>query len=349
MSWDDPEPQDYTIRLLWRTDAHLSDHPPKTRVDDWTETILGKVRQTVDLAKKHNAHILDGGDFFHIKSPSRNSHRLVRQVAEVHKGVQVWANVGNHDCKYGDIENLPEQPLGVLFESGVFRRLYDKHEAVFDSPAIRESGGTSNKVRVVGVPYHGTSYDLDRFRNIKRGGEDYLVVVAHCLASKDGGEMFGAEDILKYEFLDSLSDVDVFCFGHWHKNQGIYELSKANRVSRNSSRYVVNVGSLSRGALTQDEMTRVPEVVLMEFGVNGSGITLTEIPLTVQSAKEVFNVEGRVRQEARESTMEAFVKNIEEALLRTDKKSLIEVVSEMRDVPVEVKERAIHFLELAAQ
>ena len=87
-------------------------------------------------------------------------------------------------------------------------------------------------------------------------------------------------------------------------------------------------------------MTRVPEVVLMEFGVNGSGITLTEIPLTVQSAKEVFNVEGRVRQEARESTMEAFVKNIEEALLRTDKKSLIEVVSEMRDVPVEVKERA---------
>jgi DNA repair exonuclease SbcCD nuclease subunit len=292
----------------------------------------------VDIAKKHSAHIIDGGDFFHVKSPSRNSHRLVRQVAEVHKGVSVHANIGNHDCKYGDIENLPEQPLGVLYESGVFGRLYDEHEAVF------EQGGF--KVRVVGIPYHGTTYDLDRFKAITRGDEDYLVVVAHCLASKDGGEMFGSEDIIKYEFLDSLSEVDVWCFGHWHKNQGVHTLPPTQRGGVERLRYVVNVGSLTRGALTQDEMERIPEVVLMEFG--HKGLQIRQIPLEVEDAKAVFNVEGRVRREVRESTMEAFVKNIEDALLRTEQKGLIDIVRDMAGIPDEVKEKAISLLEDAS-
>lgn len=327
-----------SINLLWRTDVHLSDRAPKSRIDDWTESVLGKLRQTVALAKKFDARILDGGDFFHVKSPTRNSHRLVRLVAEVHQAVETWANVGNHDCKYGDMAHLNEQPLGVLFETGVFQRLYDEHEAVFEEGPL--------KVRVVGIPYHGTSYDLKRFTAIERGDEDYLVVIAHCLASKDGGEMFGSEDIIKYEFLEKLDQVDVWCFGHWHKNQGIHTLPSVQRGPHERLRYIINVGSLTRGALTQDEMTRIPEVVRMTFEASDK-YELERIPLAVQDAKDVFNVEGRVRQEARESTMETFVKNIEEALLRTDQMSLIDIVMGMKEVPQEVRERAAHFLEQA--
>ena len=195
-----------TVTLLWRTDVHLSDHTPRSRKDDWTATVISKLAQIGELARTHGAAaVLDGGDFFDLKSPTRNSHALIQQVLAVHRGYPcpVYANVGNHDCVYGDYSFLPQQPLGVLYESGAFRRCYDEHEAVFTS------GGVT--VRVVGVPYHGTKYDLDRFARIKKGSENYLVVMAHVLASPTGGMLFESEDVIKYADLDQFEG-DAFCF-----------------------------------------------------------------------------------------------------------------------------------------
>ena len=184
------------MKLLWRTDVHLSERNPRSRTDNWREAIMDKLRQVGGIAKEIGAEaVIDGGDFFDIKSPSRNSHDLIREVAELHADYPcpVYANVGNHDCVYGDYTYLPQQPLGVLFATGVFKRLYDSHEAVF------ADGGV--KVRLAGIPYHGTTYDLDRFKNITKGDEDYLVVTAHVLASAKGGSMFENEDIIKYDDL----------------------------------------------------------------------------------------------------------------------------------------------------
>lgn len=203
------------ITLIWRTDVHLADRPPQSRTDDWSETILRKIVQVGDLARKEKAvGVLDGGDFFHIKSPSRNSHQLVSRAAQVHQGYPcpVWATIGNHDCKYGSSEFLEEGPLGVLFETGVFKRLYDSHEALFEEPLEgRGPVPSSFKVRVVGIPYHGTSYDMNRFTTITKGDEDFLVVVAHCLASERGGTLFEGEDVVKYGDLANL-DPDVWCY-----------------------------------------------------------------------------------------------------------------------------------------
>lgn len=193
-------------RLLWRTDVHLSDHTPVSRTDNWREAVLRKLKFVGDCARDRGVHaVLDGGDFFDIKNPSRNSHSLVRETADIHSQYPcpTYANVGNHDCVYGNIQYLPQQPLGVLFSTGVFKRCYDQHEAFFTQDGIN--------VRVVGVPYHGVRYDLDRFRSIKKGSEDYLVVMGHILASPQGGEMFEGEDILKYSEVDSF-DGDAFCF-----------------------------------------------------------------------------------------------------------------------------------------
>lgn len=192
--------------LVWRTDVHLSDRTPRSRKDDWTETVLEKLRQVGQIAREVDAcAVLDGGDFFDVKSPQRNSHALVRATAEVHKAYPcpVYANVGNHDCVYGDIEFLPQQPLGVLFATGIFQRLYNEHEAVFEQDGV--------KVRVVGIPYHGTKYDLSRFANLKKGDEDHLVVIGHQLASPAGGAMFEGEDIIKYADLMGLP-ASTFCF-----------------------------------------------------------------------------------------------------------------------------------------
>jgi predicted phosphodiesterase len=216
----------------------------------------------------------------------------------------------------------------VLYDSGVFKRLYDEHEVTFEKDGL--------KVRVVGVPYHGTKYDMNRFSTIVRKDEDWLICVAHLLASKTGGTMFEGEDIVRYGDLMNYAP-DVFCFGHWHKNQGITEITKG--------KWVVNIGSLSRGALTQDEMERKPAVALLMFEKNT--ISIIEEPLKIAPAKDVFDVAGRARLEARTASVDALVDNLKSAMLMKPTGSLMDEVRARGDLPSAVKERCLDYLEQA--
>ena len=89
------------VTLVWRTDVHLSDHTPRSRTDNWTDTVLRKLSDIGEIARKSGANaVIDGGDFFDIKAPGRNSHALIRRAMEVHRDYPcpVYANVGNHDA-----------------------------------------------------------------------------------------------------------------------------------------------------------------------------------------------------------------------------------------------------------
>jgi hypothetical protein len=44
------------ISLLWRTDVHLSDHTPRSRQDDWAETVLDKLVQVGEIARYLDAN-----------------------------------------------------------------------------------------------------------------------------------------------------------------------------------------------------------------------------------------------------------------------------------------------------
>lgn len=317
------------ITLVWRSDVHMADVPPQSRTDDWTATLLGKLSQVGDIARNVGATaVLDGGDFFHVKSPTRNSHELVRRVAAVHATYPcpVYANVGNHDLKYGALEFLLESPLAVLFEAGVFRRLYDGHEATFVSDGI--------KVRVVGIPYHGTKYDLNRFRSIVKGDEDHLVVMAHCLASPAGGTLFEAEDVVGYNTLANL-DPTVWAFGHWHKDQGIKEIAPG--------KWVANVGALSRGSLSQDDLNRTPTVVVMRFAKQA--VTLEPVQLAVAPAKDVFNMAERTRTVTRQNVMDAVVDRLRGTLNMREGGSLLDLVRGATSVPEPIRERTASYLE----
>ena len=319
-----------SISLVWRTDVHLSDRAPSSRTDDWADAVFDKLGQVRDLAREVNAAaIIDGGDFFHIKSPGRNSHALVNRTAEHHNTYPcpVYCTPGNHDAVYGDYSFLPQQPLGVLYSTGVFKRLYDEHEAVF-----RRSGGVT--VRVVGIPYHGTSYDMERFTSIEKGDEDVLICVAHVLASHKGGTMFEGEDIIRYADLVDTAP-DVYLFGHWHKNQGVEEIG---------GKQFVNIGSLTRGSLSQDNLDRVPAAAVLRC--TEQGVEIEVVPLNVRPAEEVFDVEGRARQVKRQVEMDSFVEAIREALQPAEgEQTLAEAVTGMDNVPNEVRERALAYLE----
>jgi DNA repair exonuclease SbcCD nuclease subunit len=302
------------------------------------EVISDKLMQISRIVNKEEIDaVIDGGDVFDKKSPSMNSHSMVRQLADIHNkfyNCKVYCNVGNHDCVYGDIAHIDSQPLGVLFSTGVFKRLYYENELVLIKDGI--------KVRVVGVPYHGVKYDLEKL-NIKKGDEDYLVINAHLLASKQGGSMFESEDIVSYDYLSEL-DADVWCFGHWHKDQGITEIA--------SNKYVVNVGSLTRGSIAEDHLTRSPCVVNLIF--SKSGIKINRIDLEVKPASVCFDIERKESVTDKKQFIDNFVNILKNSKFKTDRSSIYDNIRSWynnsdahKDYIDVVKERAIILVEEA--
>jgi hypothetical protein len=218
----------------------------------------------------------------------------------------------------------------------VFKRLYDEHEAEFSAGGDYRHQSDIREpltVRVVGIPYHGIAYDWERFSSIEKGDEDFLVAVGHVLASPKGGSMFEGEDIVKYADLDALAP-DVWCFGHWHKDQGVTEIAPG--------KWVVNVGSLSRGSIKQDDVERTPKVAILRFG---DGVEIEKHSIDIQPPEEVFDIEGRVRAESREFSIDAFVDSIHDTLAESEQEPIPDVIRGMPSVPDPVRERALVYWE----
>jgi hypothetical protein len=153
--------------------------------------------------------------------------------------------------------------------------------------------------------------------------------------------MFKNEDIVKYDDLLELApSVDVWCFGHWHKNQGITQIAE--------HKWVVNVGSMTRGTLTEDNVDREPGVVVMGFWPREKHMppTLEFVKLDVVPAEEVFDMEKRVKEEARAMTVDAFVESVKEELQSSSDEPFDEIVSAM-EIPAEIKERTLQYIEAA--
>lgn len=320
------------ISFLVRTDVHISDRPPESRTDDYLETVLGKLRQIGNMARDLNVTaVLDNGDFFHHKSAAKNSHHLVKQVVEVHRAYPcpVYENPGNHDFPYGNVEYVAKQPLGVLFTTGIFRRMEDH---VFED-------GNGLKVRVVGFPYkmEFTPFEFD----VERGDEDVLIVCAHTYASPTGTESFGREKFLSYADLAGCTP-DIFVFGHLHVDQGIVQMG---------GKTFINLGSLTRGSLTNDNLSRIPRIGHIRVTKDpeaGVAIHTEALEIAVRPASEVFDLAKHERIKQERKDMDAFIQTLSRSASLQDEEDVRAAIGGMGAFEADVRERALAYLERAA-
>lgn len=290
------------VAFIFRTDVHVADRSPSSWKGDYTAEILGNLEQIGQLAKKFDVDaVLDGGDFFHVKTANRNSHALIVKVTKIHADykVPVWCIEGNHDLSGNNLSTIEQQPLGVLYSTDVFHHLRDESfHSDMEEDAVR--------VRVVGMPYaHDRS--LAELRAIQKNtpGEK-LIAVVHALAGKNPPahvEDFFGEPVFRYEDLITPNGPDVWCFGHWHQDQGIEEID---------GRFFVNQGAVSRGALVRENLERTPKVALIEF--TPSGLKVEPLPLTVLPAEEVFDLEKKDRRDREILVIDQFTTALSETV-----------------------------------
>jgi len=72
--------------IITASDIHIGDINPRSRIDDFKETILGKIEQIRKECVKCNADaFIIAGDLFNLKNPNKNTHGLVRELIEIFK------------------------------------------------------------------------------------------------------------------------------------------------------------------------------------------------------------------------------------------------------------------------
>ncbi len=321
------------IRLLTSSDEHLADLNPGYRKDSFRDAVLAKLEWQGELARSVGCDaVLRGGDFFHVKPANKTTMATMAKAAGVHRRYPcpTYSVAGNHDMSFNELASVPRQPLGVMFHSGVFRPLHDERFV---------SGSMS--VRVVGVDYT-PDLDHEALKELvkKKEGDTYTIAVVHALAAfapEDRIQTFFNERIFDYRDLVFDGCPDAYVFGHYHKDQGVREHLGVQ---------FVNLGAVSRGALTFENLDRRPKVSTIVASSRGLSIDVHEIPC--EDASKVFDLEKKKEKEKTRQNLDDFIRQLRVAaqdvsgmderiaLLKTSK----EYPEDLRDLILDALESA---------
>lgn len=319
------------INFVTSSDEHLSDLAPGFRKDDYRADVLRMIEWQGDFAKKSNSNaVLRGGDFFHVKAANKTTMRTMAMAARLHRNYScpTYSLAGNHDMSNNDPQSIPGQPLGVMFGSNVFRKMEDE---------IFESG--SLKVRVVGVEYT-TDLDVDGLSEIvKKKDENFTIAFIHALASMAPTEKiqsFFNERIFDYRDLVFNGCPDLYVFGHYHKDQGIVEHLGVK---------FVNLGSISRGSLTFENLDRKPKSALIEISPNG--INAEEIVIPHPDSSEIFDLEKKKQIDVQKKDLSDFISSLRASSSLSSDTSLDSRKSELSSFPDDLRKLCLETLEAA--
>jgi len=322
-----------SVCFLTSSDEHLADQNPGYRKDSFRDAVLGKLEWQGELARRLSADaVLRGGDFFHVKAANKTTMATVGRAAAIHRkySCPTYSVVGNHDMSFNDPDTVPKQPLGVMLKSGVFRPLRDERFV---------SGSMS--VRVIGVDYT-VDLDHDALRDLvrKKDGDTYTIAVVHALAAfapEERVQSFFNERVFDYRDLVFDGCPDVYVFGHYHKDQGVRE---------HLGTQFVNLGAVSRGSLTFENLERRPKVASIICSSSGVSVDVHEIPC--EDASKVFDLEKKKNVERTRRNLDDFIRQLRAST--HDKSGLDERLDHLRtspDYPDELRDVILSAMEAA--
>jgi DNA repair exonuclease SbcCD nuclease subunit len=315
--------------FLTANDIHISDNGPRSRIDDFKATVLGKISQIRMAANKLcvDATLL-AGDLFNLKNPAKNSHNLNQELIKEFKQFKspIYMIEGNHDLTGNNINSLPDQPLGVLFEDKTLIQLREQ---------IVEKDGV--KVSIVGLPYTDFE-DLSELKIPEKGRCALQICLLHLYAAPVPGMLF-RERIYGYkELAEAFPSVDVFVIGHYHLDQG---------VETTEGKYFINLGSITRGTLADEDVNHKPKIGLIQVTVDDAqGRVVCEIKtiaLKIKPVEEVFDLERHEEEKKEVAEIEAFVEKMMTAMPVGVLPDINTALNSM-EMAKTVRDKVLHFL-----
>lgn len=255
-------------------DIHVKGANPRNRKDNYLETCLTKVQEVVDIANMYDIPVIQTGDIF--DSPVV-SYGVLGALAEIIKTTkQPWYCVaGNHDLIAHNISTLPRTGYGVLCSTGIIQNITDT------IPFLR------------GVPFNYTvDKDYSEYKVEFPETKNLKLLVCHTMILPD------TPIFERYSLIDNIvTDADIIISGHYH-----LPFTKSY-----NGKTFINPGALTRLSATEEEIKRMPKVVLLDC-VTGKFdyITLK----TAKTGVDVLDREAITENKAREEAMENFLASL---------------------------------------
>jgi len=264
------------MKILVVGDLHLRTRTPRRRKEaDFEAVCLGKLKQIVDIGRKHADYVIQVGDFFHHPDPSKG---LIAGVIEAlqeqspHLGEEPphwYAIHGQHDLRYHSQEAANRSALKVLDAAGVLN-VVDNGLVFYDGFQTAADGGSfSIPMRLFGAPFGQVPPECP--------DHGYSILVSHVMVGDKplwlGHELTGPEDyVMKYP------GFALYLVGDYH-----YPFS-----TKVGDTWVINAGAVLRLTADERDRCRRPKVVMFDTDTNEP----TDIYLDVADEADAFDLTG---------------------------------------------------------
>jgi DNA repair exonuclease SbcCD nuclease subunit len=333
------------MKLLFIGDVHLADSSPSKRDGQYRNDIFKKLEECVSIAVENKVDcVVFAGDLFHHKDGSKTKHKTVRQLFELLESfvVPVYICVGNHDITSGRLESIENQPLGVIAKA--------KNVTLMPSPIHEfntEAGqlpfiaqGNTSFCSIPGVP----GVEVKDYKISTSGAARWNVLVAHQSIVPDKSKLppFLRDKDFMHDSAEvaAVCDYDVILYGHEHGNHGVYNRSRGG----DSKTLFVNVGSICRGTIGEDDLKKEPSVFVLslEDKLAGKVVKLK----SVRPIEECFLLEEHFTNVERNKDIEEAIRRLKDTRLeRFSVESIISNIERRGDVDDEVRSTALELLE----
>lgn len=286
------------MRVLLVGDIHLADRPPSIRTESYCDDIFAKLEQTVEIAIERDLdHVVWAGDVFHVKAPTRTSHRIVQRAADIVKAYDrpLWIVPGNHDVQHDRLESLDGQPLGVLFKAGAFPLIGNQLSGMFGIPWLFD-----------------WNIDIRAYMEAWQDCDAELMVTHAPIVPP--GETRPFEVVDAEMWATGMGRPGSVYYGHMHDPDGSYQVTSSDtRVWQ-----FCNQGAISRGSLHESTLRREPAVTIYDSSADDGNFDPFEvIPLKFRPAEEVFRLDVKRIDDAKTERLEEFLDQVGSTTLET--------------------------------
>jgi hypothetical protein len=328
------------VNLTFCSDIHLAAKAPGRRRGTYQEEILSKLAWTAALTHKVQGAGLCGGDVFHAKAPRSDSNTLsmiTEAIATFQQfpGGCISGAIGNHDVTADNLETLPNQPLGNLVQAGVYRDLsyapvvfetasglrvlVDAFDYVPGEQLLAQIIARSEELKAEfdAMEHHGLDWEERPWH--------YAVAIPHAFNKPGKSEMmFNVDFALGWADLADTA-YDAFLWGHDHARKGINQQGGRGP-------WHVQLGSLARAALSQDEVDRPVAVAVLSFSREGLKIIEKVVPVSPLELAFVTADLGVEKIEKREDVAQ-FLQELETHAQAVDSENPMEILRELTKDP----------------
>lgn len=321
------------MRFLFMTDTHIRGTNPRNRLDNFQETLAAKMNEVVDIADEYGVDIvLHGGDWFDRPDASP---AIVRDFAVIIKRFNrpIYTVAGNHDVYGHNPQTLSRTMLGLLEGLDIIKLLDYEKKVFIEKDGIR--------VQLTGSSYNTEIDGEDSRRHYvaeKEEGTDCAINIVHGMLLERP-----LIEGLKYTLIDDIADTgaDITLAGHYHCGFGIVN---------KGAKYFVNPGSLARITASKADISRMPQVTVIDIRKGGIEI----FPVMLKCALKGDEVLDRSAiEDAQERSLKLYgffqQINANEEFRKVDIRSILQQIASSENVPAEVKNETIRRIEIARQ